>query len=92
MKVKTVNKRVMWGALALPGLIFLVIPLSLGMWGEKTWKTLLIHSGFITLSMLVFSLLLTPLGKLHTLKILNRFRREIGLSVFFMLLFIFFRT
>lgn len=50
------------------------------------WKKLLIHAGFITLSLLIFSLLLSPLKfffpKMLSFRYLNRFRREVGLSVF----------
>jgi len=85
--MKRVNKYLFEGALTLPGIIFLAIPVMMGMWGEKAWKNLLIYSGFITVSLLIFSLVLSPLNrffpKFSLLKFCNRFRREIGLSVFF---------
>jgi len=91
---KRVKKYLMEGGLALPAVIFLLIPVLFGMWGEKTWKKLLIHSGFITLSMLIFSLILSPLNRFFSswrmIKFLNRFRREIGLAVFFYACFHFF--
>lgn len=91
---KRVKKYLMEGTLALPAVIFLLIPVLFGMWGVKTWKKLLIHSGFITLSMLIFSLILSPLNrffpKWRVIKFVNRFRREIGLAVFFYACFHFF--
>jgi sulfoxide reductase heme-binding subunit YedZ len=91
---KRVKRYLVEGSLVLPAVIFLLIPVVFGMWGEKTWKKLLIQSGFITLSVLIFSLVLSPLNrfftKWHFIKFFNRFRREIGLTVFFYACFHFF--
>ncbi|QVL58292.1 MAG: ferric reductase-like transmembrane domain-containing protein [Simkaniaceae bacterium] len=72
--------------LALPAIIFLLFPTLFKELGKKPWKTLLIHSGYCTIGLLAFCLILAPMKKLfpklQILKDLNRYKREIGIAVF----------
>lgn len=84
--MRKISKRAVDLLLILPAFIFLLLPTLFNKLGKKPWKTLLVHSGYCTLGLLVFCLILAPLKKhfpkLQILKDLNRYKREIGVAVF----------
>lgn len=84
--MKVVSRKSVSFLLLLPAIIFLVIPTFLNNLGENPWKTLLIHSGYCSLGLLFFCLILSPIKvffpKLQVVKDLNRYKREIGVAVF----------
>jgi sulfoxide reductase heme-binding subunit YedZ len=81
------KKPYFWLLLLLPALIWFPLPLIKGLAGKKLWKRELIYSGYIGTSLLFLSLMFSPMLKLFPkaalFKTLSRYRREIGLSVFF---------
>ena len=81
-----IRKGVLYPLLALPAVIFLLIPTLFDQLGPRPWKKLLIHSGYCTVSLLALSLALAPLckhlPKIQLLKALHRHRRAIGITVF----------
>lgn len=80
--------------LTLPALFFLLLPAVMGWLGDKPWKQLLLNSGYCTVGLLCLSLILSPVSKhfpkVQLFKKIKRYRREIGLSVFFYACFHFF--
>ena len=84
--MRAVSKKGIYFLLSLPAIIFLLLPALFKELGKKPWKTLLIHSGYCTVGLLAFCLILAPMKKhfpkLQVFKDLNRYKREIGITVF----------
>ncbi|MCB1110933.1 MAG: ferric reductase-like transmembrane domain-containing protein [Chlamydiia bacterium] len=79
----TISRKTLFKCLlALPAFLFLLVPTLLGKLGPKPWKTLLVHSGYCTIGLLAFVLILTPLSKFLPKLRLKRYRRTTGITVF----------
>ncbi|MDJ0651484.1 MAG: ferric reductase-like transmembrane domain-containing protein [Simkaniaceae bacterium] len=71
---------------SLPALLFLMLPAFFNHLGEEPWKTLFIRSGYCSLGLLFFCLILSPIKtvfpQLQIVKDLNRYKKEIGVAAF----------
>lgn len=80
------RKEFFWPLLALPGVIFLLLPFLDGTFGDKPWKEATKNSGIIAVSVFVASLSLNPLAivfpKMALFKAINRHRRAVGVAAF----------
>ncbi|MBS0650044.1 MAG: ferric reductase-like transmembrane domain-containing protein [Verrucomicrobia bacterium] len=81
------KKPLIWFLLSIPLLWILSETLTYSVHNYKFWSRSLAISGYTALGCFVFCLSLTPLNKLFStsqlLKVLNRHRREFGLSSFY---------
>lgn len=84
--MKVVSRKSISILILLPAILFLMFPAFFNRLGEKPLKTLLIHSGYCSLGLLFFCLILSPIKtvfpKLQIVKDLNRYKKEIGVAAF----------